>query len=202
MEDRVREVGTVAGSANRKRWGDVKARLETFDRKGLVRLVADLYAASPANRRFLESRLLPESSGIEEYRQIVVDAIYPDPFSRRPISIRDAGAAIADYKRSTGDLAGTVDLMMTFVEAGTEQAADLGYGEDAYFNALESRLRAIVKAFDDLPEAVREATVERLARVRNRAKSIGWGYGDFVDDVVTRLDAEREPGSPSRAGQR
>jgi hypothetical protein len=188
--------------ATRKRWGDLKARLETFDRKGLVRLVADLYAASPANRRFLESRLLPGSGGIENYRQIVSDAIYPDPLSRRAISIRGAGAAIADYKRSTGDFAGTVDLMMTFVEAGTEQAADLGYGEDAYFNALESRLKAIVKAFDDLPEAARKTTLARLAGVRNRAKNIGWGYGDFVDNVVRTLEGRKEHGARSRADQR
>jgi hypothetical protein len=187
--------------ATRKRWGDLKARLQTFDREGLVRLVADLYAASPANRRFLESRLLP-GSGIEKYRQIVADAIYPDPLSRRAISIRDAGAAIADYKRSTGDLAGTVDLMMTFVEAGTEQAADLGYGEDAYFNALESRLKGIVKAFDDLPEATRKTTLARLAGVRKRAKNIGWGYGDFVDDVVRTLEHRKEQGARSRADQR
>lgn len=62
----------------------MKARLETFDRKGLVRLIADLYDASSANRRFLESRFLPESGVLEEYRRIVADAIYPDPFSRRP----------------------------------------------------------------------------------------------------------------------
>ena len=43
--------------------------------------------------------------------------------------------------RTTGDLAGTVDLMLTFVEAGTEQTADLGYGEDAY-----CRSRGWVKA--------------------------------------------------------
>jgi hypothetical protein len=30
--------------------------------------------------------------------------------------------------------------MLTFVEAGTEQAADLGYGDEAYFKALQIRL--------------------------------------------------------------
>ena len=55
----------------------------------------------------------------------MAEAIYPDPFSRRRVSVRDAGAAITEYRRSTGDLAGMIDLMLTFVEAGTEQAVDL-----------------------------------------------------------------------------
>jgi hypothetical protein len=120
----------------RKKWSDVKARLEAFDPKGLVSLLGELYDASVGNRRFLHSRLTPGSRAIEEYRQLVADAIYPDPFSKRRVSVRDA--AIVEYRRSTGDASGTVDLMLTFLEAGTEQAADLGYGDEAYFGALRS----------------------------------------------------------------
>lgn len=47
----------MAEPTKRKRWSDVKVRLETFDRKGLVSLIGDLYDASVANRRFLHSRL-------------------------------------------------------------------------------------------------------------------------------------------------
>ena len=116
----------MAEQTKRKKWSDVKARLEAFDRKGLVSLLGDLYEASVANRRFLHSRLTPGSRAIEEYRRLVADAIYPDPFSTRRVSVRDAAAAIAEYRRSTGEASGTVDLMLTFLEAGTEQAADSG----------------------------------------------------------------------------
>jgi hypothetical protein len=188
VEDRVREVDVVAQPPKRKGWADVKTRLESFDRKGLVSLIGDLYGANAANRRFLHSRLAPSSDSIEEYHRLVADAIYPDPLSSRQISVRDAGAVIVEYKRSTGDAAGTIDLMLTFVEAGTEQSADLGYGDDAYFSALENKLDAIVKAFKELPASVQATTVARLTRIRNRAKDIGWGYGDFVADVVRTLE--------------
>ena len=59
-----------------------------------------------------------------------------------------------------------------------------------------------MKAFDDLPAAVRESIVARLMRVQNRAKGIGWGYGDFVDDVVRTLEARRERGTRSGAVER
>jgi hypothetical protein len=192
----------VAHSQKRKGWADVKARLESFDRKGLVSLIGDLYDANAANRRFLHSRLAPGDNSIEEYHRLVADAIYPDPLSRRQISVRDAGAVITEYKRSTGDTAGTIDLMLTFIEAGTEQAADLGYGDDAYFSALENKLQAIVKAFEEMPANVKAAVVARLTRIRDRAKGIGWGYGDFVSDVVAALEKRSKPRPRPAAMQR
>jgi hypothetical protein len=37
-----------------------------------------------------------------------------------------------------------VFIMVEFVEAGTEQAADLGWGDDAYFSALERKVKEAV----------------------------------------------------------
>src|SRR2546428_12744775 len=131
-------------------WNDIKTKLATFDLKGLLGLVHDLYEASAANRRFLHARLLPSPSALEKYRRLVADAVFPDPFSRRRVSLRDATAAITEYRRSTGDLAGTVDLMLTFIESGTEQAADLGYGDENYFSALENKIDAVTKSWHTL----------------------------------------------------
>ncbi len=170
-------------------WSDVRKKMETFDRNGLVALVHDLYDASTTNRRFLHARLLPSAGAVDKYRRLVSDAIYPDPFSRRRISLRDASAAITEYRRSTGDDVGTVDLMLTFIEAGTEQAADLGYGDETYFSALENKIDAVVKYWPRLSLAAQAEAANRLAAVRERAKAIGWGYGDYVDDVVAGLQA-------------
>jgi hypothetical protein len=179
----------MAEPTRRKTWSEVKARLEALDRKGLVSLLGDLYDANVANRRFLHSRLTPGSRAIEEYRRLVADAIYPDPFSKRRVSLRDAAAAIVEYRRSTGDASGTVDLMLTFVEAGTEQAADLGYGDEAYFGALQIRLDAVAKEFDTLPADECAKARARLGRIQVRAQAVGWGFSDAVDEVLHALDA-------------
>jgi hypothetical protein len=168
-------------------WGAVRKKLESLDRAGLLALVHDLYDAAPANRRFLEARFISSSTSLEKYRRLVADAVYPDPFSRRQVSIRDATMTITEYRRSTGDMAGTVDLMLTFLEAGTEQAADLGYGDESYFGALERKLDAVAKSWSDLSADARKHAGRRLERIRRRAQSIGWGYCDYVDDVVTGL---------------
>jgi hypothetical protein len=65
MEDHLREAAVVKVSSKRTRWTDMKARP---DRTGLLGLIADLYVASPADRRFLDARRFSETGAIEEYR--------------------------------------------------------------------------------------------------------------------------------------
>jgi hypothetical protein len=184
-------------SKNPASWSNVKTRLGPLDRAGLIGIIRDLYDASSANRRFLHARFVPTSATLDEYRDLVKAAVFPDPFSQRPIRLRDAAAAITDYKRSTGDLAGVVDLLLTFAEAGTEQAADLGYGDDAYFGTLERKVDDAVSMLEALSAEDRVESEARLIRLGQYESRIGWGYGDFLAEVANRLRARR----PSRPVQ-
>ena len=79
-------------------------------------------------------------------------------------------------------------LTLTFIEAGTEQAVDLGYGDENYFSALENKLDAVAKSWSTLPADARAKAATRLAWVQKRSKDIGWGFCDYVDDAVSRLN--------------
>lgn len=179
-------------------WADVKASLDRMDRPGLLGVIRDLYEASNLNRRFLHARFVPAAPVLEEYRRLIRAAVFPDPFSQRPIRLRDGTATIAAYKRATGDLGGTVDLMLAFVEAGTEQAADLGYGEDSYFAALERKVKEIVRSLDALPEADRRTATARLIKLGEYQGAIGWGYCDFLGDVAATLQAREDRSDRTR----
>jgi hypothetical protein len=172
-------------------WVDVKARLSRLDRTGLLGVVRDLYDASDLTRRFLHARFAPTAAGLEQYRRKVRDAVFPDPFSQRPIRLRDGAHTIREYRRATGDLVGTVDLLLEFVEAGTEQAADLGYGDDSYFNTLERKVNELVRMLDTLADSERRAATARLVKLGKYQEVIGWGYGDFLGHVATKLQPRR-----------
>lgn len=162
----------------------------------LLKVLRDLHDLSSANRRFLQARFLPADEDIERYRQQVRDAIYPDPFSRRPISVAAAKQVIRQYQRATADPIGTLDLRLTFVEQGTAQAVDLGFGDEPYFASLESMLTVALESVRALPVEESHRFVARIARLRDSASQIGWGYGDFVDEAVADvLDASAPPAS-------
>jgi hypothetical protein len=162
-----------------------------MDRTGLVGVIRDLYDASTANRRFLHARFVPAAAALDQYRELVAKAVFPDPFSRRPVRLRDAAAAITDYKRSTGDSVGVVDLLLTFVEAGTEQAADLGYGDETYFSTLERKLDEAVSLLNALPDEARGNAAARFYQLAKYKDKIGWGYGDYLAETATRVQRRR-----------
>jgi hypothetical protein len=165
-------------------WGAVKRVLKGLSATALMALVHDLYEVSPENRQFLRGRLLPSAADLEKYRSRVMDAVFPDPLSRKWVRISEAERLIRHYRLSTGDQTGVIDLMVAMVEAGTEQAADLGYADEAYFAALERALRSVVDALPSLPEPARSSVALRLRHLAERAKSTGWGYGDAVREIT------------------
>ena len=130
----------------------------------------------------LTGRLLPGVDNLGEYRKRVEDAIFPDPFSRKRVRVREAERLIRHYRLSTGDPVGTVDLMLAMIEAGTEQAVDLGYGDGEYFASLERVLRSVVDVLPSLPQSARPSIEQRLRKLAQRAQPVGWGYGDSVRD--------------------
>jgi hypothetical protein len=180
-------------------WGAIKAKLKGLSATELVALVGDLYAASPENRHFLEGRLLPTAAHLEKYRGRVIDAVYPDPLSRRRVRIGEAERLIRHSRLSTADDSGAVDLMVSLVEAGTEQAVDLGFGDDgSYFASLERVLDSAVKAIPSLPVSAQVSLVQRLRRVAERSSSTGWGYGDAVREITAPVTSPRGQRATSR----
>jgi hypothetical protein len=183
-------------------WGAIKAKLKGFGASEWMTLVRDLYHASPENRQFLRGRLLHSPAELERYRRQVTDAVFPDPFSSKPVRVGEAERLIRHYRLSTGDESGTVDLMLAMVEARTEQAVDLGYANEAYFASLERVLESVVGALPSVPEPARPTIVERLRRLAKRAESTGWGYGDAVREITMPAISPRTEGRPSSPARR
>jgi hypothetical protein len=181
----------------RPNWHAVKSRLRGLDAPRLVELIHDLYSASVDNQRFLHGRLVDPTSELKKYRELISEAVFPNPLGRKPVRIGEAQRLIRHYERATGDVTGTVDLLLTFVAVGTDQAADLGYGDDAYFGALERGLRSAVKMLPKLGAEDFARAREELLSIRNRANNIGWGFCDAVDDLTATILASNGT-SPAR----
>jgi hypothetical protein len=179
-------------------WSTIKAKLRGLHPTDLVNLVRDLYQASPENRRFLRGRLAPTAGELERYRDRVIDAVYPDPLSRKPVRIGEAERLIRHYRLATRDESGTVDLMVSLVEAGTEQAADLGFGDESYFLSLERLLESAVKAIPSLPTSAQSSLVQRLRRLAERSESTAFGFGDVVREITEPVTSVRARRAPSR----
>jgi len=187
-------VRTVKAVSAQQGFGAMRPTLLKMQPKELVRLMGELYSLSKENQRFLEARLGDASAQLPAYRQLVADCLFPDPLRKgAKVRIVEAKRAISQYERATGDSAGTVDLMLTFVETGTAFAVDLGYGDDNFFAALENMLSRALNLLRSGTDDLRCSTRPRLLRLSASARNLGWGFGDFVSEAVDEaIDPDEE----------
>jgi hypothetical protein len=194
-------------------WSALKRKLQPLARTNLLEVVKALFELSAENRDLLAARFLgdtakPTESGnvvLRPYRERIRGAFYDrGGWPRTDLQLTAARKAIRDYRKATTDPEGTLDLMVEYVETGTGFSLDFGAEDEPLFNSLSSVLGDIETACGGLDGAVLYAEVrERLKALADRARWIGWGYGDEVQDLVGRLEARygdsfEEPASSVR----
>ena len=102
---------------------------------------------------------------------------------------REAKKIIAEYRRSTSDLRGKLDLMLTYIERGHEFTLDFGDIDEPFYLALENMLERFAVELRGSPAKYElyEQFRSRLMNMR-RNSNIGWGYGDFIQETVDELE--------------
>ena len=174
-------------------WSQIRRQLNGWAKPALIGLVKDLYDASSGNRDFLQARLGPRADAgamLEKYRQRVVEQFFPKRGFGK-LKLAEARRAIRDYRKATGDLAGTIDLMVTFVEKGTEFTLEFGDINEAFYNSLDAVLDEVVKLLSREGSDLYPRFRARILPLRDDADKIGWGYGDSLLEQVDRLEARR-----------
>ena len=173
-------------------WQNVRRQLDNGSKPALIALVKDLYDASPDNRDFLQARFQAEKNSgtaLEKYRHKIVEQFFPvRGFGKLKLS--EARKAIRDYRKATGNLDGTIDLMLTYVENGTEFTHQFGDINESFYNSLESVLNEMAQLLMREGSELYPQFRERVQRLTTHADHIGWGYGDALRDQVYQLENE------------
>lgn len=173
-------------------WSAARQRLATWNKPALLALVKDLYDSAAANRDFIQARCKTEEGGgevLEKYRSKIVEQFFPKRGEAK-LKLGEARKAIRDYKKATGNIPGTAELLMSYVENGARFTSDYGDIDERFYSSVESVL-------DELDALLRGEVRdrypqfhERLAKVEQMTDGIGWGFHDFIADVVGRLEDE------------
>ena len=173
-------------------WQNVLRQLSDWSKPALIALVKDLYEASTKNRDFLDARFQAEENAgaaLETYRRKIVDQFFP-PRGDGKLKLAEARNAIRHYRKATGDLSGTIDLMLTYVENGTEFTREFGDINESFYNSLESVLNEMAQLLMGEGREFYYKFRERVQRLATRANGIGWGYGDALRGQVCHLENE------------
>jgi hypothetical protein len=173
-------------------WSDIRQHLSTWDKPALVALVKDLHASSGANRDFIQARCQAVDGGsevIELYRNKIVEQFFPKRGFGK-LKLGEARKAIREYKKATGSIPGTLELLMTYVENGVEFTNQYGDIDERFYNSIESALSEVSVMLRGEARELYPHFRARLASLEQATDGIGWGFHDFISDVVDRLEKE------------
>jgi len=79
---------------------------------------------------------------------------------------------------------------MTYVEQGAEFTHEYGDIDERFYNSVASALAELAALLRKEARGVYPELSKRLARVEQITGDVGWGFGDYIRDVVSQLDDE------------
>src|SRR5208283_5028433 len=127
------------------KWSDVKAKLASFDRVGLLGLIQDLYAAHKDNRTFLHTRFGLGEDVLKPYKETLDRWLWPDVLRDQDTSVAKAKQVISSYRKAVGEPAGLAELMVSYCESAAGCSNNVGYQDEGYFNALVNMFEQALK---------------------------------------------------------
>jgi len=175
-------------------WSAARQHLTTWNKPALLALVKDLYEAAAANRDFIHARCQADEDGgemLEKYRRKIVAQFFPARGFGK-LKLGEARKAIRDFRKATGNLAGTAELLMTYVENGTRFTCKYGDIDERFYSSVESALEELAALLRGEARELYPQFRDRLAAVAQMTDGVGWGFHDFISDVVGQLEKMRE----------
>ena len=98
--------------------------------------------------------------------------------------------SIREFKKATGSVPGTIELMLTYVENGTSFTLQYGDITSAFYSSLTSVYGEMANLFYKEGRELYPRFRERIQKLADHSGRIGWGYGDFLSEQAFELDAE------------
>jgi hypothetical protein len=172
-----------------KGWTAVKCHFKDWDAAQFVALVKDLYDSSSANRTFIEARTQAagnSGAALEIYRERIIEQFFPKRGFGK-LKLAEARKAIREYKKATGNVEGTLELLMTYLENGNEFTCQYGDISESFYDSLCSVMDEISAMVEKAGPTAYTKVAHRLDRVAAKADGIGWGYSDHISCAVDAL---------------
>ena len=167
-------------------WNTIKKTLKTSSSSDLIDLMSELYLLSKDNQDFLNARFIETEDVIQRCKDKIRQYLAPlDPCkSSQQVSLKNAKKVISDYKKASNNKMGLIDLMIHYVESGTDFTLTYGDLYSQYYLSLESVFDSALKIMKPLDQKDRKSFISRLETVVKKSSSMGWGYYDYISETL------------------
>lgn len=173
-------------------WQIARSSLKGYDRGSLLQLVGEMYRLSPANRNFLQARLLsdPEDRA-KPFKKRLRAALNPDSIGKDDHDLAAAKRTMREFSQASSDPEAIADLMIYAVECGNRFTLNCGDIDEEFYDGLIEIYAAATKKVLQLPKDVRNIYRRRLEKIIKSSHGIGWGYHDGLCDLFDKAFPEK-----------
>ena len=126
---------------------------------------------------------------LKPYKETLDRWLWPDVLRDQDTSVVKTKQAISSYKEAVGDPAGLTELMAFTVNAAGF-CNDVGYQDDAYFDALVRMFEQALKTLALLSASGHRSLITRLDKVRTVSHNFGYGVSDDMDSLIAKYPAQ------------
>ncbi len=177
--------------AEKKTWENIKDGVSKQPSKDLIKLIKELYDLNEQNSCFLDTRFSTTASPLTAYKRIIRQGIYPDALNQESFDVKSARRAISDFKKASDDPIYILELMVYYVEQGSQCTLDYGDIDERFYASIESMFEEVLKYLKKSTPEVVARFLPRLRTVVKEADGIGWGYYDYLADAIEAAFPER-----------
>ncbi len=165
-------------------WRKAKIALEKESQKKLIKLIKALYDRSENNKNFIKANISEGKVTTQLYKRTITNAIYIDTNVRNDeVEFSKARKAISDFRKANGDAKCVLDLMIHYVEVGTEQTNGICIDYCEYYDSLESMFNSIIKRLVGQDKKHIDTFRLRLEAIIENSKNAGYGYGETIQEM-------------------
>jgi len=181
------------------KWSEVKNSLEMLGKKELIDLIRDLYEHPDEDRQIIISRHTKEKKSdwiLESFQRVIRNEFFSDRGfgGLRSDVVRKA---VMDYSEGSGDLAGTMELMLFFVENVVEFINEYGDIDEEFYDIgyeMLGKFCELIKTSDG--QSFYPHFKTRLLKLRRESDDFGYGFGDdiayYVEDVEDFFEEQKQ----------
>lgn len=168
---------------------ELKKELKEFDQKELIQLITELYKMNKDVQQYLSNKFMGEEAILDLYeksKKKINDEFFPNRGFGK-MRLAEAKNAILNFKKLSGDENKTIDLMLFYVELGTEFTNSYGDIDSKFYNSMVSMFGKVAMECDK-DEEIFNIFKDRLYLVVHKSDGIGWGYHDVLCDIYYSIE--------------
>ena len=185
-------------------WSDLKKILMDADKNELIDLIRNFYEHPAENCKEIISRYLKGKKRdwvLESFQLIIRNEFFSDKgFGGLRSDV--TRKAVMDYSEGSGDLAGTMELMLFFVENVVEFFNEFGDIDEGFIDEGYEILRKFCELLKTPEGQIFYPNFKTpLLKLRRESDDIGYGFGDdiayYVKDIEDFFEKDKQVNSYS-----